>query len=129
MFRQLYRYFLSGGLAFVVDAGTLWLLTVKFGVYYQIGVAVGYLLGLIITYLMATLWIFDEHRTDNKIVEFMIFAAIGAVGMALTQGIMWLMVDVAGMNVMIGKIFTTGVVTIFNFFAKKIILFTRGGKQ
>lgn len=128
MFRQLFRYCLSGGLAFAVDAGTLWILTEKFGVYYQVGVAVGYLLGLTITYFMATLWIFDEHRTDNKIVEFLIFAAIGAVGMALTHAIMWLMVDVVEIQVMIGKVITTGIVTIFNFFAKKIILFTHNGK-
>lgn len=124
---QLLRYALSGGVAFAVDFGLLWLCTDYLGWYYQIGVAAGYLAGLVITYTMATFWIFDQHRTDNRAVEIMGFVLIGVVGMAVTHVMMWLLTDcwLGETWYLVAKLLTTVVVSLLNFVLKKYILFTR----
>lgn len=124
---QLVRYALSGGLAFAVDFGLLWLITDVLGFYYQIGVACGYLTGLAITYTLSTLWIFDEHRTNNRFVELGGFALIGLVGLVLTHFFMWVLTTwlMGEEYYLVAKVFTTGVVTLFNFLMKKYILFTK----
>lgn len=124
---QLIRYALSGGLAFVVDFGLLWLMTTVLGLYYQVGVGCGYLAGLAITYTLSTLWIFDEHRTSNRLVEIVGFALIGLVGMVATHCLMYLLTDLwLGEDYyLVAKLLTTALVTILNFILKKYILFTK----
>lgn len=124
---QLIRYGISGGLATIIDMTILWAITSVLGWHYQIGVGCGYLVGLIITYLMATLWIFNEHRTDKKWLEFLGFTVIGLIGLGCTHILMWLLVDcwMGKDYYMIAKIITVAIVSILNFILKKHILFTK----
>lgn len=127
IWRQLVRYGLSGGVATVVDMAMLWLCTSCLGWYYQIGVCAGYLLGLIITYLMSTLWIFDEHRTDKRWLEFVGFAMIGLIGLGATHLSMWFFTDICfgEEQYMLSKLITVVLVSLLNFILKKLILFSR----
>lgn len=124
---QLVRYCVSGGIAFGVDFGLLWLLTSVCHWHYLIGAAIGYTTGLIITYTLSIWWVFDQRRMQQQWVEFAVFVLIGLVGLALTQLCMWLFTSfVLGENLyLISKLITTGIVTLYNFLAKKIILFTK----
>lgn len=124
---QFIRYCLTGGLAFIVDFGILYLLTNVLGFHYLIGATVGFCVGLIITYLGSILWIFDEHRLNDKKAEVSVFILIGVIGLVLTDFFMWIFTDasIAGLNYMISKIITTIIVTLWNFTAKKFILFTK----
>lgn len=126
IFIQLVRYCLTGGVAFVVDFCTLYVLTNFLGLHYLIGATCGFCLGLVITYLGSIFWIFDKRRMQDRRIELGVFTIIGLVGLVLTDLFMWLFTDVsfAGFNYMISKIITTVIVTAWNFIAKKYILFT-----
>lgn len=128
VFRQLIRYGLSGGLAFAVDFGLLYLLTDIAGCHYLIGAAVGYTAGLIITYLLSIRWIFDHRRLKAQVAaEFIVFALIGLAGLALTQGLMYVFTDLwlGQDNYLYSKIITTVIVSLFNFVMKKLLLFRK----
>ncbi len=120
---QVGRYLVAGGTAFMVDFATLWLLSEKAELSLHLSVVVAYVLGLIITYTLSIYWIFDKRQRDNWRSEFTIFAIIGLIGLALTSLFMWLFTDILLLHYMLSKIITTIVVFVWNFIAKKRILF------
>jgi putative flippase GtrA len=122
---QLFRYIWVGGLAFLVDYGSLYVLTEYLGVDYLVSAALAFILGLVVNYLLSTLWVFPESRLSNKMAEFTIFASIGLVGLLLNEVIMYLCCEVLDFHYMISKLCSTGVVFFWNFFGRKLILFTK----
>ena len=127
IFEQLVRYCFSGGLAFVVDFGVLWLVTEIGHLHYLIGAFCGYTIGLIITYLLSIKWIFSERKLNSQSAEFIIFTIIGLCGLLLTQGCMYVFTEfMFGVeHYLYSKLLTTVIVSLFNFALKKILLFTR----
>ena len=55
LFVQLIRYFVSGGVAFVVDASLLYILTEWLGFHYLLSTVLSYSFGLVITYMFSML--------------------------------------------------------------------------
>lgn len=121
---QAFRYLVSGGTAFLVDAGLLALLTELFGrEQLLLWTAVAFCAGLLITYLFSILWVFDNRSLKSRTAEVAIFVGIGVVGLGLTELFMWLLADKAGLHYLLSKIITTVLVFVWNFAAKKLILF------
>ena len=121
---QAFRYLISGGTAFLVDAGILTLLTECFGKQHLLlWTAIASAAGLLITYLFSILWVFDNRSLKNRSVEVLVFVLIGVCGLGLTEVLMWLFAGKAGLHYLIAKVFTTVIVFIWNFAAKKLILF------
>lgn len=121
---QAIRYVIAGGLAFCADFGVMVLLKEIFNITPVTAGTVSFCIGLTITYTLSVVWIFDEHRLNSRLFEFLSFAAIGAIGLALTWVLMKISVDFYSLNYMISKIAVTAIVTIWNFMAKKYMLFT-----
>lgn len=126
---QLFRYLFAGGLAFVVDVSVLYCLTEFLGLYYLLSSVIGFVIGLIITYVLSVVWIFDERRTEHRLLEMMVFSLIGGVGIALTGLFMWIFTSVVLLHYLYSKGLTTIIVFGWNFLAKKGILFTKRKKD
>ena len=121
---QLFRYLVSGGTAFIVDAGLLALLTELFGEEkLLLWTAIAFSAGLLITYLFSILWVFDNRSMKSRAAEAGVFALIGVSGLGLTELLMWLLAGKAGLHYLVSKIVTTVIVFFWNFAAKKILLF------
>lgn len=125
---QFFRYLFVGGLAFVVDFGLLYVLTEFCGLHYLLSATISFTAGLMINYLISMVWIFQSSGY-NKLVEFLTFAAIGIVGLLLTNLLMWVFTDHVGVHYMISKMLTTAIVLSWNFFARKYILFSKKGDK
>ncbi len=121
---QLFRYLVAGGTAFVIDFALLWYCTERLGFDYLVSTVIGYTVGLLVSYLMSVLWVFDQRRTRNVLYELGGFTLIGVVGIGLTSLLMWVQTDKLGLYYLLSKIITTILVFFWNFAAKKIILFT-----
>jgi putative flippase GtrA len=119
------RYFVSGGVAFVVDATLLYFLTEWVGLFYLVSTVLSYAVGLIITYLFSIKWVFDHRSVDNRKVEFGVFVVIGVAGLGLTSLCMWFFTAVVGVHYLVSKVVTTIIVFVWNFIAKKLLLFRR----
>ena len=121
---QLFRYLVSGGTAFLVDAGLLALLTECFGKeHLLLWTAIAFTAGLIITYLFSIFWVFDNRNMKNRAAEMSVFALIGVSGLGLTELLMWLLAGKAGIHYLVAKVITTVLVFFWNFAAKKLLLF------
>jgi putative flippase GtrA len=122
-FNQLFRYTFVGGIAFIADFSSLFILTDIFNIYYLISAAVAFLLGTIINYSLSIIWVFSKRKILNKSFEFAIFSLIGIVGLGLNELIIWVFTEYVNFHYLISKIISAGFVLLWNFFARKFLLF------
>ena len=120
---QLLRYVFVGGVAFVADYGTLFLLTHYAGVHYLLSAGIAFSIGLTVNYLLSISWVFNKNRSTKPWVEFMVFALIGIVGLGLNELIMYVATDLLHLHYMVSKLISTALVFCWNFFARKLIIF------
>jgi len=121
--QQFGRYVAVGGLAFLIDFGSLYLLTEFAGFHYLISTAVAFMLGLVTNYCLCRLWVFDRRTMESASLEFLIFAIIGIVGLGLNEVVMWVVGEVIHLHYLIGKVISASIVLLWNFGARKLILF------
>ncbi len=146
------RYLLAGGIAFIVDFSALMFFNTVLGINHLVASAIGFCLGLLVTYLCCNKFVFAQRKMeDSPKTEFSIFAIIGGVGLLLTLLFMWLFKDVLGglwsefgitqlfnyvysmvlgspmqegtCVVALSKLLTEALVLLWNFGARKIILY------
>ncbi len=119
---QLFRYFIVGGTAFAVDFGLLWALA-GCGVHYLLAGGCSFAAGLTVNYLLSIAWVFRDHTLRSRLAEFAGFVAIGIAGLGLNEAILWMATEAAGFHYLISKIIATAVVFLWNFAARKYLLF------
>ena len=120
---QLFRYGIVGGIAFVVDYGTLLFLTEVCHVHYLLSAGIAFVLGLVCNYVLSTRFVFGESRLKSQWAEFTAFLIIGAVGLVLNEIILYVCQDLIGIHYMLGKIISTVIVFFWNFLARRFLLF------
>ncbi|MEX1376348.1 MAG: GtrA family protein [Eubacteriales bacterium] len=128
--KELFRYVLVGGFAFLVDAGILHLIITLFPegrFILYIATAVGFIAGLTVNFILSLLFVFKnaKEKTENKKIRtFIIFAIIGVIGLGLTELGMHIGVDVMNIHHLITKVFVAGGVMMWNYIARKVIIFS-----
>ena len=123
-FTQFLRYALVGGVAFVVDFISLNVLTEYMGVYYLHSAALAFLLGLTTNYVLSVLWVFQKRTFQNRVVEYGIFGLLGLLGLGLNQLLMYSLTEHAELDYRFSKVIATGLVFMWNFGSRKLILFS-----
>ncbi len=125
---QFVRYFFVGGAAFIVDYGLLVILTELFNFHYLLSATISFIAGLVVNYLISISWIFKNSKLSNTILEFLIYGAIGVVGLLLNNVLLYFFTDIIHIHYMISKLITAALVMIWNFFGRRIILFNNDRK-
>lgn len=122
IFIQFFRYIFVGGFAFLADAFTLWLCEKWMN--YMIAAAIAFVVGLAVNYALSIWFVFSESsKVKNKVKEFVVYGIIGLIGLLITEGIMYLFTDVFGLYFLISKIIAAEIVLVWNFAARKVVLY------
>lgn len=127
---QFLRYFVTGGLAFVVDFGFFALALYYFDIHYLVSNLIGLMAGNVVNYLLSIGWVFSsEKRTMemHRLMEITVFVIISLVGMGLNEFLMYVCVGLLAIQEMISKVGAAIIVLLYNFFARKFILFKKEG--
>jgi putative flippase GtrA len=119
------RYLAASALALGVDFGLYVALIRLAEVNYLAAAPIGFACGLAAVYLLSVGWVFGYRRLADRRAEFAVFAAIGLVGMAINQGIIYATIQWMPGSYEIAKLISAGMVFCFNFMARKLLLFTR----
>jgi len=121
---QFFRYFLVGGVAFIVDFTLLFLLT-EFGhIHYLLSASIAFMAGIAVNYALSVSWVFNHRSVDNRMHEFAIFAVIGILGLAFNAALMWLFTELVGLHYLGSKMVAAVLILLFNFGARKVLLFS-----
>jgi putative flippase GtrA len=124
MVGDLFKYGLASIAALALDYGLLLLCHQTLGLSYPIAAAIGFSSGLALVYLLSIWFVFEDRRSIRPGLEFSAFVAIGLAGLLLTEALMHVFVDRAGLTPAIAKIPTAGFVFLFNFTARRSLLFS-----
>ena len=119
---QLFRALIVGGIAFVADAGPMWLLTLT-GLHYLICALIGFLLAVTVNYVLSVRFVFFQKANMGTSGEFSVYIAISLVGLLLTMLFVWFFTEIIGLFFMVSKVIATLIVFVWNFTARKLILY------
>lgn len=126
---QLFRYALVGGLAFVVDFGSLVTLT-EFGrLPYLWSAAFAFVLGLLTNYVISVTWVFDKRAVKNRQVEFIIFGLLGVLGLGINELSMFVLTNIIGFHYLVSKLVSTAMTFSWNYLSRKVLLFSFAAKD
>ena len=120
---QLFRYTFVGGAAFIVDFFSLFIFTEFLNLYYLISATIAFFIGLVTNYILSIVWVFHIRAFSSKSLEFGIFALIGITGLLLNILFIWFFTEQVHLYYLLSKIISAVFVYLWNFFARKNILF------
>ena len=119
---QFFRYSFLGGFSAIVDIATLTVCTSVLHIHYLISACLGFVLGIIINYVLSMMWIFES--SGKKTTELTFFIVIGLGGLGLNELIIWIMVRYVGLFYLIAKLVAVLIVLVWNFTLRRL-LFSR----
>lgn len=134
---QFFRYLFVGGSAFVVDFSLMWIFVELVKINVILATTMSFCIALTVNYTLSIFWVFTHSNINSRLAEFTIFALIGIVGLGINEIIIALFqFKLATMNLfgsllntkdyyIVGKLVATGVVFIWTFSARKLILFSK----
>lgn len=125
-FLQFFRYIFVGGIATVVDWSVLFLLTEVANVYHLVSAIFAFVAGLITNFLLSKPFVFKANEARVKpLMEFVSYAVIGVVGLGITELIMFIFTNCWGIHYMVSKAIATVVVLIWNYIARKTLVYKK----
>ena len=121
LLKQIFKFGIVGGIAFVIDYSLLYIFTDLIGINYLISSAMSFTISLVFNYILSIKWVFDVgHKQTLK--DVLLFVILSIIGLGINELIMYIGVDKIGINYMIIKLFATFIVMIFNFITRKIFI-------
>lgn len=128
--KEFLRYVVVGGAAFVADLTVLVAVRELFLKPYPCGVyvaaVIGFAAGLAVNYILSIKYCFVAAREGKgrTFGAFLLFAVICILGLVWTEIGMWIGVGVLEQNYILVKIVVSGIVLVWNYTAKKFLVFT-----
>lgn len=125
------RYCVVGGLATVADFGVLVLAknllgSLRWGLY--AATALGFAAGTVVNYSLSIWFVFHSARESGagkSPRDFLLFTVIGLIGLGLTELGMFVGAEVLGFYYLLVKAVVTALVLLWNYFARKVLIFQR----
>ena len=128
-FLKFFRYAFVGGIAFVID----YLFFVIFNILFlnitdskelsvAVGTTAGFIAGLIVNFILSKKFVFTEKANVGSKGEFMAYFVIGLIGYFINMGLMQLFI--IKINEYISKVIVAIIVLVYNYTARKYILYT-----
>lgn len=143
-FIQFFRSVFVGAVASVADLGVLILFRELVKLSETWSTVFGFIAGLTVNYVISTFWVFSKAKVKNRVFDFIAFGVIGIIGLGLTQLIIapFAMDGMFGQGFLvsnavfgslipvdkyyiIGKLLSIVLVYIWNFCARKFILYRK----
>lgn len=120
--QQFYKFAVVGILSFAVDWALLIALTEHFHVDYLVSTSVSFIVSVALNYALSLKFVFPHRDDMSRKREFTIFAILSAIGLGLTDVLMFVGVTVLNIAYQLTKVLATFCVTWYNFFTRKKFL-------
>lgn len=115
--KEIIRFLIVGGFSFIIDYFGLYILTEYYEINYLISSSISFSIAVVINYILSVKFVFKNAKNGYKQVSLFILSSV--VALFLNQFCMWFFVEIIDIYYMLSKIFTTLIVTIWNYISKK----------
>lgn len=122
------RYAIVGVIGTLIDLGMISVLVrwshinPKTSQLFYLFVGIAFLAAVINNYVLNRIWTF-KSQDQNVTAQFMRFLVVSCVGFVMTEGLMWLLVPVLGIQFQLAKAVTSLAVMMWNFGLNKLWTF------
>lgn len=132
LLKEFSKYVVAGGIAFIADFSVLYvfheyvLRDLKYSLY--IATFLGFMVGLVVNYLLSLKFVFAAAKSTSLgrgIRSQVVFALIGVAGLGINEFGMFIGVGVFGFNYKIIKVIVAGIVMVWNYAARKLLIFNK----
>jgi putative flippase GtrA len=123
--REAIGYAAVSACALCADVTILFVLVHYFSWWYLAAATVSFLVGLLLGYALSVALVFKYRRLEDRGLEFASFTAIGIVGVAINAAAMTLGVKWLGLHYLIAKCGAAAFTFIWNFAARRQLLFVQ----
>ncbi len=117
------RYLIASIAALSLDAATLWLGVTTLAWPAWLTGAFAYAAGLILIYVLSIRWVFARRTVRDARGEFLMFAALGLVGLLLNSVTLSVATGL-GLALPVAKALSAGIGFVANFVTRKVLLFS-----
>ena len=122
LFKQIIKFGVVGGLAFIIDYALLYILTEYGHIDVLFSSTISFSVSVIFNYICSLKWVFNPSQPQH-FKDFIFFVILSVVGLGINQLIMWFGINQLGIYYMLVKLLATAIVMIYNFITRKIFLF------
>ncbi len=119
--KQILKFGVVGGGAFLIDYSILYVLTEFVGIHYLISSVISFIISLIFNYILSIYWVFDVTKKQTA-KEIIIFVILSVIGLGINQIVMYVGSDLLQIYYMITKLVATFIVMVWNFVTRKIFI-------
>ena len=112
-----------GGAAATVDIGLFFLFAKLLGYNYLVVGFVGFSLATAVNYFLSIRFVFRSGTRFTKRTELGFVYMVSLVGLGLNQTILFMLVEMAGVELMLSKLLATVGIFLWNFSARNFIIF------
>jgi putative flippase GtrA len=124
LFIKLVKFGIVGVSGVVVDFGVTWLCREKLKINQYAANSLGFGCAVVNNYLLNRIWTFESHDPELAW-QFGKFTVVALVGLALNNGIIWLLNERRSVKFYTAKLIATGVVMLWNFWANYTFTFSK----
>ena len=123
LFWKFLKFGVVGFSGVFVDFGVTWLCKEKLRLNQYVANSIGFLCAVVSNYTLNRIWTF-QSQDPAVATQFSKFLLASLIGLALNNGIIYLLNERLRLNFYVAKLIATAVVTVWNFWANYTFTFT-----
>ncbi|MFK8242191.1 MULTISPECIES: GtrA family protein [unclassified Facklamia] len=123
LIQQIVKFGIVGVIATLIDWAIFYFLFGTFHIWYLLAKTIAFAISTIFNYYLSMKYVFvSRFEAKERSREFQLFVLLSLIGLLLTLGLMWLVVELLAINPAIANILVAIVVMITNFVLRKLVL-------
>jgi putative flippase GtrA len=121
---KLVRYFFVGGVAALVDFSIFALLArVSELPWFPVAIF-SFAMATLVNYVLSVRHVFESGVRFSRRHEMILVYAVSGVGLGINQGVLWMCIESAQLDLLLGKILATGTVFFWNYAGRHYFIFS-----
>jgi len=122
LFVQIFKFIIVGGCATIIDWFIYFILYNYLNFDPLIANICSFSISVIYNYYASVKWVFDVKNNKSKKRMFFEFIILSIIGLIMTEGMIYVGVNVLKFSAMIIKVLATAIVMVFNYVTRKLML-------
>ena len=121
-YAQIIKFAVAGAIGACIEIGLFFFFIEFTGLHYLVANFIAISVAIMVNYFISQKWVFETGR-HSKGKELTFFIGVSLVALLLNQLFMLVLVDALELNMKLSKIVAIGMVAIYNYLAKKFLVF------